>query len=109
MAGWIPTALGIVAGLLSTASFVPQVWKAWKERNTKAISMRMYIVTVTAFTLWTIYGFLIGNFTLIVFNLLSLALSATILGLKIRNDRLERAEKTPDESPAREPGMARSG
>jgi MtN3 and saliva related transmembrane protein len=81
------TALGIVAGVCSTASFVPQVLKAWRENDTGAISLRMYLVTVTAFVLWTIYGFAIGSLPIIVFNLLSLGLSGTILFLKLRNER----------------------
>jgi MtN3 and saliva related transmembrane protein len=106
MGEWLPTALAVVAGLLSTASFVPQVLKAWRERDTAAISKRMYMVTVTAFTLWATYGFLIGNMPIIVFNLLSLGLSGTILFLKIRNDRQDARASNP---PGREPGMAQPG
>jgi MtN3 and saliva related transmembrane protein len=91
MEAWLPTALGTVAGLLSTSSFVPQVLKAWREGDTDAISKRMYMVTVTAFVLWTTYGFVLGSLPLIVFNALSLVLSGTILFLKLRNDRRGRA------------------
>jgi MtN3 and saliva related transmembrane protein len=87
MQSWITPALGTVAGILSTASFVPQVLKAWREGDTHAISKRMYLVTVSAFTMWTIYGFLLGSVPLIVFNLLSLGLSGSILALKLRNQR----------------------
>jgi MtN3 and saliva related transmembrane protein len=80
------TVIGTVAGILSTASFVPQVLKAWRE-GTQSISQRMYMVTVSAFTLWTVYGFVIGSWPVIVFNALSLMLSATILGLKLRSGR----------------------
>ena len=105
MEGWLPTILGTVAGTLSTASFVPQVIKAWKEGNTEAISKRMYIVTVSAFTLWIVYGFVLGSMPLIVFNALSLALSATILILKLRN-----RSGAPSASMARtEPGTSRPG
>ncbi len=34
MSGWWVTALGTVAGLLTTGSFVPQVVKAWREGDT---------------------------------------------------------------------------
>lgn len=87
MEAWLPTILGTVAGICSTASFVPQVIKAWREGDTEAISKRMYVVTVTAFSLWIAYGFVIGSLPIIVFNTLSLALSATILVLKIRSRR----------------------
>jgi MtN3 and saliva related transmembrane protein len=112
MGQWLPTALAVIAGLLSTSSFVPQVLKAWRERDTAAISKRMYMVTVTAFTLWSVYGFLIGSWPLIIFNLLSLVLSGTILFLKIRNDRHEGHHEGHEAgAPAsrREPEMARPG
>ena len=82
----LPTVLGSLAGLLSTSSFVPQVIKAARDGDTAAISKRMYMVTVTAFVLWIAYGVVIGALPLIVFNSLSLALSGTILFLKIRNE-----------------------
>jgi len=109
MADWLPTLLATIAGILSTSSFVPQVLKAWRERDTAAISKRMYLVTVTAFVLWTAYGFLIGAWPLIVFNLLSLGLSATILVLKIRNDRSEAHAPSAASTSRREPEAARSG
>ncbi len=109
MADWLPTLLATVAGILSTSSFVPQVLKAWRERDTAAISKRMYLVTVTAFILWTAYGFLIGALPLIIFNLLSLGLSGAILVLKIRNDRSEARAPSSASTPRREPEAARPG
>jgi MtN3 and saliva related transmembrane protein len=105
MPDWLPTVLATIAGLLSTSSFVPQVIKAWRERDTKAISKHMYMVTVTAFVLWSAYGFLIESWPMMVFNLLSLGLSATILVFKIRNDR----RKSQGTQSHREPGLARTG
>ncbi|GEO15590.1 SemiSWEET family sugar transporter [Microvirga aerophila] len=105
MDGWLPTTLAVIAGLLSTSSFIPQVLKAWRERDTAAISKRMYCVTVSAFILWSVYGFMIGNLPIIIFNLLSLALSGAVLFLKIRNDRRD-GHASP---PHREPGMAGTG
>jgi MtN3 and saliva related transmembrane protein len=87
MESWWATALGTLAGILSTSSFVPQVIKAYREGNTEGISKKMYFVTVSAFTLWTVYGFLVGSIPLIVFNALSLVLSGTVLFLKLRNRR----------------------
>ena len=109
MEGWLPTVLGTIAGLLSTSSFVPQVWKAWKEGETEAISKRMYIVTVSAFVLWTIYGFVIGSLPIIVFNTLSLVLSGAILALKLRNSGREGAPRGEPATARAEPAASRSG
>src|SRR5690242_2563719 len=104
MEEWLPNLLATIAGVLSTSSFVPQVVKAWRERDTAAISKHMYMVTVTALVLWSVYGYLIGSWPVMIFNLLSLGLSATILVFKIRNDR--RKARTGGR---KEPGMARFG
>lgn len=76
--------IGTVAGICSTSSFVPQVLKAWREGDTAAISKRMYVITVTAFSLWIVYGIMIKSMPIIVFNVASLILSTTILILKVR-------------------------
>ncbi|MBL8667558.1 MAG: SemiSWEET transporter [Rhodospirillales bacterium] len=82
----IPVAelVGTAAGLCSTGSFIPQVVKAWRRDDVAAISKRMYIITVSAFTLWTAYGLMIGSIPIIAFNIASLLLSGTILVLKVR-------------------------
>jgi MtN3 and saliva related transmembrane protein len=69
------------------ASFVPQILKIWRERDASSVSLRMYAVTVTGFTLWTAYGVLIRSWPVIGANAVCLALSATILVLKRRFDR----------------------
>jgi MtN3 and saliva related transmembrane protein len=103
MDNWLPTIIGTLAGICSTASFIPQVWKAWRENDTQAISKRMYVVTVTAFTLWIIYGVVISSLPIIVFNSLSLVLSAAILVLKLRGGRQSAELRRPvPVEPARE-------
>ena len=76
--------VGTAAALCSMASFTPQIVKIWRERDAAAISLRMYVVTVTGFTLWTIYGVLTGSWPVIAANSICLLLSAVILALKWR-------------------------
>ena len=40
------------------ASFTPQIVKILRERDASSVSLRMYVVTVTGFSLWTAYGVL---------------------------------------------------
>ena len=82
--------VGTVAGICSTSSFIPQVVKSWREGDTEAISKRMYLVTVTAFTLWIAYGLMIESLPIVIFNAASLVLSGTILALKLRSRRRQR-------------------
>ncbi|WP_370689277.1 SemiSWEET family sugar transporter [Phenylobacterium sp.] len=53
--------VGTLAALCSMASFVPQIAEIWREKDAASVSLRMYVVTVTGFILWTAYGVLIES------------------------------------------------
>ena len=84
MGSYLWTGLGMVAGVCTTACFVPQVWKIWREGDSEAISKRMYIVLMTAFGLWIVHGVMIGSAPIIIFNALNVLLSGAVLVLKLR-------------------------
>jgi len=48
--------IGLIAATLTTACFIPQVYKVWKEKSTKDISLVMYIVFMIGLALWLYYG-----------------------------------------------------
>jgi MtN3 and saliva related transmembrane protein len=81
---FVMQAVGVAAALCSTASFVPQVVKMWRDKAGESVSLRMYVLTVTGFTLWSVYGVLLASWPLVASNLISLALSSAILLLKLR-------------------------
>src|SRR3954464_2027172 len=87
MGAWWITVLGTAAGLCTVGSFVPQVVKAWREGDTNAISLRMYLVLVAGFVLWLGYGVLIGRWPTMLANAANLVLSAAILRLKLRDSK----------------------
>ena len=84
MAHLLVDAVGVGAGLCSMASFVPQIVKILREKKVEGVSLRMYVVTVTGFTLWIAYGFLLGSWPVWASNSVNLVLAATILVLKLR-------------------------
>ncbi len=84
MQAWWPTALGVVAGLCTSFSFVPQVIKAWRHGDTEAISKRMYVAALVAYSLWIVHGLMIASTPVILFNALNLIFAGTILVLKLR-------------------------
>ena len=71
--------LGYLAALASMASFVPQAWKIIRSRQTRGISAGMYLLTVSAFGLWLVYGVLLKQWPLVVSNAVCFGLSAFIL------------------------------
>ncbi len=83
----LPEIIGMSAGLCSMASFTPQIVKTWRERDARSISLRMYVVTVTGFSLWVAYGLMIGSLPVITTNVVCLTLSGLILAMKWRFSR----------------------
>ena len=77
--------LGAVAGTLTTISFIPQVVKTLRSRQTRDISLAMWLTFVTGVALWTVYGVLIGAWPIVASNVPTLGLAGTILVIKLRN------------------------
>jgi MtN3 and saliva related transmembrane protein len=75
--------LGYLAALASMASFVPQAWKIIRTRETKDISVGMYLLTVSAFALWLGYGVLQRQWPLVVSNGVCFVLSLFILAMTL--------------------------
>lgn len=76
--------IGLVAGACTTISFLPQVIKTIKTKETKDISLPMYILLATGIFLWIIYGILIGSLPVLLANAISFVLATIILVLKIK-------------------------
>jgi MtN3 and saliva related transmembrane protein len=79
------TALGLLAGTLTTIAFVPQVLKTWRTRSTHDISLGMFAIFVTGVSIWIVYGLIIADIPVILTNAATLALAGIILIFKIRN------------------------
>jgi MtN3 and saliva related transmembrane protein len=75
--------VGYVAGALTTISFVPQVVKAWKMRETRDLSLAMLVLFAVGVILWTLYGIWVGSLPIIVANIITFTLILVLLGLKL--------------------------
>ena len=76
--------LGLTAGALTTAAFVPQVTKTWRSRSTKDISLGMYAIFSLGVLLWLVYGIYIHSLPIVVANAITLALATAIVVFKLR-------------------------
>ncbi len=77
--------MGFVAGSLTTAAFVPQVWKVFRTRKTADLSLGLFALSAAGMSCWLLYGILIGSFPIILFNSIACALALSILIMKIVN------------------------
>ena len=76
--------IGIVAGLLTTVAYVPQVLKTWRTQQAGDLSLPMLQLLNTGIVLWLLYGLLLGSPGLIAANAVTLALAGSILWVKLR-------------------------
>ncbi len=74
----------MIAGLLTTIAFLPQAIKTWRSKSAKDISLTMFICFCGGIVLWVIYGFMLGAFPVILANVVTLCIAATILAFKVR-------------------------
>ncbi|MGK7391645.1 MAG: SemiSWEET transporter [Candidatus Cyclobacteriaceae bacterium M2_1C_046] len=77
------SALGLLAGALTTISFLPQVIKTWRTKSAKDISLGMFLIFCTGVLLWLVYGLLVRDIPIIVANVFTFTLASTILFFKL--------------------------
>ncbi|KMP12655.1 hypothetical protein UR09_00690 [Candidatus Nitromaritima sp. SCGC AAA799-A02] len=76
--------LGYLAGFLTTVAFIPQVVKTWKTKSARDISLGMFVTFCASVFCWLLYGFMINEGPVILWNLVTLALAMCILGMKLK-------------------------
>jgi MtN3 and saliva related transmembrane protein len=76
--------LGYAAATCTTVAFVPQVLHIWRTRQTRDISLGMFVVMTAGVFMWLVYGLTIRDRPLVVANGVTFVLSLTILVMKLR-------------------------
>lgn len=76
---------GYVAATMTTLSFVPQAVKTIRSRDTSGLSLGMYVVFTFGVAMWLVYGIALHSIPMILANVVTFLLSATILGLKLKH------------------------
>lgn len=76
--------IGLIAAVLTTSAYVPQVYKTWKTKSAGNISLTMYIAMFSGIILWLIYGIHLKSLAMIVANIVTAILTLIILIFKLR-------------------------
>ncbi len=77
------TIIGLAAGFCTTVAFLPQAIKTWKTKSAKDLSLGMYSIFCTGVLLWLTYGILTNDLPIILTNLVTIILAASILFFKL--------------------------
>ncbi|WP_415325851.1 SemiSWEET transporter [Chryseobacterium sp. MMS23-Vi53] len=71
--------LGIVAGVLTSISMIPQLIKVLKEKDAENLSWVMLMVLITGLSLWVWYGFLKDELPIILSNAFAVLVNIILL------------------------------
>ncbi|MDT8069646.1 MAG: SemiSWEET transporter [Terriglobia bacterium] len=74
--------VGYIAGTLTTASFLPQVWQSFRSRSCRDLSYLMLFVMGSGTALWTVYGVMLRRLPIILPNAISVCLILSLILMK---------------------------
>lgn len=73
------TVIGIIAGILTSISMVPQLIKVIKEKDVENISPIMISILLVGVSMWVVYGLMLKEWPIILSNAFSVLVNATLL------------------------------
>jgi len=79
--------LGFIGGALTTVGFIPQVWRLYRLRSAREISLPFTIFFILGIGFWLSYGISKGLPSLIIWNAITFALGWAMLYAKLRYGR----------------------
>jgi MtN3 and saliva related transmembrane protein len=71
--------LGIIAGILTSVSMIPQLIKVLKEKNAEDLSWTMILVLISGLSLWVWYGFIKDELPIILSNIFAVIVNIVLL------------------------------
>jgi MtN3 and saliva related transmembrane protein len=81
------TIMGLVAGVLTTACWVPQLARSWRTRSTRDFSLLYLIVLTVGVTMWAVYGILRADLAVIIANVVTVGILLFLLTIKLIENR----------------------
>lgn len=78
------TLLGLIAGTITSAGFIPQLLKVLKTKHAGDIALLQPIILSIGICLWFVYGLLQQDIAIILANGFSLICNLILIVLKVR-------------------------
>jgi MtN3 and saliva related transmembrane protein len=76
--------IGIAAGVCTSISMLPQLFKIIKEKKAEDISYLMLFILLTGLGGWVWYGFLKTDYPLLITNGFSIIVTLLIIGFSLK-------------------------
>ena len=81
------TVLGLLAGTLTSAGFIPQIVKGFRTKRMQDVSLLMPSILTVGMGFWLIYGVAREDLAIIIANLAGCSFAGTIVAMKLMYDR----------------------
>lgn len=78
------TFLGILAGVLTSSSFIPQAYQIIKTKRTDGISIPIYTLFTIGILIWIIYGIMMHDLAILLTNIVTFIPALIILILTVK-------------------------
>ena len=75
--------IGLLAGIITSSGFIPQLYRGYKTKKLDDVSYFMPAVLSVGMSLWFVYGFLISSISVMIANAFSISCSILLILLKI--------------------------
>jgi MtN3 and saliva related transmembrane protein len=75
--------LGLLAGILTSCAVIPQIYRAFRTRQVRDISVWQPVLLVVGMGLWLLYGILIHDVPLIAANIFSITCNLMLITMKL--------------------------
>jgi MtN3 and saliva related transmembrane protein len=76
--------IGLIAGGLIAVSFIPQIWRLFKLKSAKEISLPFTLLQLCGGLLWLVYGLILSLTAVIATNIVNTILVSLMLYAKAR-------------------------
>jgi len=76
--------IGLIAAILTTSAYLPQVIKTWKVKDVESLSLTMYVVMFSGVMMWLTYGILQNSISIVLANIVTGVLTLTLIFLKLK-------------------------
>lgn len=76
--------VGYLAAAATTIAFLPQAFHTIKTKDTKGISLGMYLVFTFGVVMWLLYGIFLKDIPIIAANTITFVLTVIILVYKLK-------------------------
>lgn len=76
--------IGFGAAFLTTAAFLPQVYKTWKTKDVSGLSLPMLAMFFSGIFLWLVYGVFMDSYPMIIANSITVVSTILLVYFKVK-------------------------